>query len=436
MRAPAQSSPTSAKDPSSLTSSPVPAGRRQALRGAAWLALAVVSGLAGCNKGAGKGGQGSASGKRGGRESSPTYPVDVTTVARRRIAYSVAAPGTLAAVERVQITARVAGGVDKVAFTEGQKVKKGDLLVAIDPARYAAAVNAAAAAVERAKASQSEAEAQAARRAAMNEKSSGLVSAEEITTYKTKAITAKADLGLASANLETAQVNLRDATVRAPTDGVIQTRSVDTGQYVQPGTLLATLVFTDALLVRFQVSPLEAPRLTPGMTATFRLRESPRDFEATITLISSAADPDSRMVPVTAAVKPSDHTYFLRPGAFCDVRVEVGGVREVVVIPRAAVRPTERGFVAYVVDGEVAHERILSLGLNTADGWVEVRQGLDGGEKLVLRGTEPLSEGAKVKVNDVPAPASSSFLASSASAAPAAPVSASAGGAASAGAPR
>lgn len=424
-------------DPAAPSGRPDPR-RRDALRAAACLALTLLPSVTACKGGGGRGGQGSASasGKRGGRESSPTYPVDVMTVSRQRIAYAVTAPGTLAAIERVQITARVAGGVDKVAFVEGQKVKKGDLLVAIDPARYRAAVSAASAAVERAKASQSEAETQAARREAMNEKSSGLVSTEEIATYKTKVLTAKADLGLASANLETAQVNLRDATVRAPVDGVIQTRTVDTGQYVQPGALLATLVFTDDLLVRFQVSPLEAPRLSPGMAATFRLRESPRDFEATVTLIASAADPDSRMVPVTAAVKRSDHTYFLRPGAFCDVTVAVGGAREVVVVPRAAVRPTERGFVAYVVDGEVVHERILTLGLNTADGWVEVRQGLEGGEKLVLRGTEPLSEGAKVKGSDVATPASSSFLASSASAAPAAPVSASPGGAASAGAPR
>lgn len=417
-------------DPLSLLSSARP--HRRALIFAGLAALLAT----GCRGGGGRGGGGSASAKRGGRETSPTYPVDVIAVARQRLAYSVSAPGTLAAVERVQITARVAGGVDKVAFVEGQQVKRGDLLVAIDAARFRAAVAAAAAAVERAKASLSEAESQAARRQAMNDKSSGLVSAEEIATFKTKALTAKADLALASANLETAQVNLRDATIRAPTDGVIQTRTVDTGQYVQPGTLLATLVFTDALLVRFQVSPLEAPRLATGMAATFRLRESARDFEATISLIASAADPDSRMVPVTAAVKPSEHTYFLRPGAFCDVTVAVGGVREVVVIPRAAVRPTERGFVAYVVDGEVVHERSLTLGLNTADGWVEVRQGLEAGDRLVLRGTEPLSEGAKVKGSDVAAPASSSFLAASASASPAVSAGPAPSASASAGAPR
>ncbi|MBL8744540.1 MAG: efflux RND transporter periplasmic adaptor subunit, partial [Myxococcales bacterium] len=105
---------------------------------------------------------------------------------------------------------------------------------------------------------------------------------------------------------------------------------------------------------------------------------------------------------------------------------------------RAAVRPTERGFVAYVVQDNVAKERVLTLGLNTSDGWVEVREGLTAGEKLVLRGTEPLSDGAKVRVTDVPTPQSSAFLPSSAAAPSAAPPpsSASAAPSASAGAPK
>lgn len=406
------------------------------------LILALATVLSGCGD-AGKGGAGSASGSaRKGRGEGPSYPVEVYSVEAKRIEYDIAAPGTLAAQEKVQVTARVAGGVDKVSFAEGQIVKKGELLVVIDSERYQAALSAAAATVEKGKAALAEAESMVARREKATEKSPGLIPGEEIESLKTRVLTAKADIALASSNLHAASINLRDSGVRAPMDGIIQTRSVDTGQYVQPGTVLATLLFTDPLLLRFQVSPLEAPRLKTGMMAKFKLRETTRTFEAKISLIAASADPDSRMVPVTAEVIPSEHTYFLRPGSFADVSVAVGGARDVVVVPRAATRPTERGFVAYVLDGPVVRERVLTLGLNTADGWVEVRTGLSPGDRLVLRGTEPLSEGARVNVTEVPAPSSTSFVAASASA-PSVPTSSAAPaptvtptGTASAGAPR
>jgi multidrug efflux system membrane fusion protein len=67
------------------------------------------------------------------------------------------------------------------------------------------------------------------------------------------------------------------------------------------------------------------------------------------------------------------------------------------VIPAIAIRPSEKGFLAFVVAGEVAHERVVTLGMRTADGLVEIRSGLRPGESLVVRGGEALREGAKVR---------------------------------------
>jgi multidrug efflux system membrane fusion protein len=347
-------------------------------RRAATCALVAAAGMVfGCGgKGGGKG-EGSASAGRGGRGGKggeggkggkgggAAFPVDVYPVEKKRIEYAVTAPGSIEAFERVQVTARVAGAVDKVAFTEGQAVKKGDVLVIIDSERYALAVNSAKAAMEKAEASQKEVEGMLGRRQGASEKHPGLIPGEEVETYRTKSLTAKADTAVAKEGLRSAQLNLRDSSVRAPMDGVIQTRTVQTGQYVQPGYVMATLLQSDPLLLRFSVSPLEAPRIKPGMVAEFRLRETLRVFEAKITLVAAAADEASRMVAVTAEIKADDHRYWLRPGSFTDVSVAVGGARDVVVIPRAAVRPTERGFVAYVVEEGISKERVLSLGMNT-----------------------------------------------------------------------
>jgi RND family efflux transporter MFP subunit len=222
-------------------------------------------------------------------------------------------------------------------------------------------------------------------------------------------------------------------------DGVIQTRTIETGQYVQPGYVMATLLRRDPMLLRFQVAPLEAPRIKKGMVATFKLRETTNEFKATVSLVAGAADPETRMVSVTAEVINEGRDYWLRPGSFCDVTLPVGGSRDVVMIPRAAVRPTERGFVTYVVEKDAAFERVVQLGANTRDGWVEVREGLSPGAKLVILGAEPLTDGAAVTVTEVPPPVSAAFLPPRDSAAPggsAAPAaSASAGAAPAAGAP-
>ncbi len=185
--------------------------------------------------------------------------------------------------------------------------------------------------------------------------------------------------------------------MRAPIAGIIQTRTVETGQYVNAGLVMATLLRQDPLLLRFQVEPQEAPRLKPGMKATFTMRETQRTFEAKLTLIAAAADPTTHMVAVTGEVTAEEHKYWLRPGSFCDVSIDVGASRDAAVIPRFATRATDHGYVTYVVENDVAQERVITLGMSTKDGWVEARTGLKDGDWIVVRGAEALTPGARVR---------------------------------------
>jgi RND family efflux transporter MFP subunit len=360
------------------------------------LLMLLATALAGCKSepaDTGKPGKGG----RGGL----SFAVDAMPVESKKAAYLVNAPGTIDAFERVQVTARVSGAIDRVAFSEGAMVKKGDVLVAIDSERFSLAVNSARAALDKADVTLKEADAQIARREGTVGQNPGLIPGEELATYRAKSVTAKADRQVALAALQTAQVNLRDAVVRAPMEGVIQTRTVETGQYVAPGYVMATLLRSEPMLLRFQVEPRDAPRLKLGMIVGFTMRETQRKFTARLTLIAGAADLNTHMVSITGEVVADGHKYWLRPGSFCDVTVELDAEREAPLIPRTAARATDHGYVAYVLEGEVAHEHLLSLGMSTRDGWVEVRTGLAAGDLLVVHGAEALSEGAKVRVTRV-----------------------------------
>jgi membrane fusion protein, multidrug efflux system len=324
------------------------------------------------------------------------FPVEVQPVAERAVEYTVHGVGSIEPFEQVQVTARVAGAVDAVSFAEGDTVKAGRVLVTIDAARFGVAHKQAEADVAGAKAALDDAQAGLDRRLGAEKTSPGLIPAEEIATYRTKVETASADLAARKLAAQRAQLDLHDAYVRAPVAGIIQTRTVQTGQYVQPGAVLATLVRRDPLLVKFDVAETDAAHLAPGMAARFRVAGMDRDFTAKITLVAELADPTSRMVKVTGEVDDKDAAQ-VRAGAFAQVTVPIGGRPDAPVVPESAVRPSEKGFLAYIVEGGVARERVVELGMRTSDGLVEVKKGLAPGDELVVRGAEALRDGAPVK---------------------------------------
>jgi multidrug efflux system membrane fusion protein len=325
------------------------------------------------------------------------FPVEVETVQARPVEYAVSAVGSVEAFERVEVTARVGGAIEKVNFQEGANVDTGHVLVEIEPERYRLAVRSAKANVEKAEASLAEATAALKRREAVNARNPDLVREEELDTWRTRMRTAAADVAQQKSSLDLAELNLRESLARAPFPGIIQSRNVQTGQYVQPGAVIATLVRREPLLLRFQVPEKESGALKEGMPARFTVAEEKRPFNAQITLVAAAADPQTRMVAVTARVTDRARGS-LRPGAFAQVTVPIGGRGNAPVVPETSVRPSERGFLGYVVEGDTARERILTLGLRTPDGRVEIKDGVKPGERIVVRGGEALKDGARVRI--------------------------------------
>jgi multidrug efflux system membrane fusion protein len=332
--------------------------------------------------------------------SGPKYAVEIAIVESRKVDFTVQAVGSVEAFEIVPVTARVQGVVEKVLFREGDAVRAGEPLVEVEPERYRLMTESAEAQFEKAKASLQEAKTGLARRTDIQKRNPGLVSPEEVEEWQTRVRTLEADSAYALAALDQARLNQRDARIPAPVNGVIQNRAVNTGQFVQQGTVIATLVRRDPLLLRFTVPEQDAQRLRTKMPVRFRVRDDDTDYSAVITAITESADPMTRMVTVTAEVTDNNRAV-LRPGAFVEVTVLLGESAELPMIPQTSIRPSERGFLAFVVEDSVARERVLTLGMRSPEGLVEVRNGIHDGEKIIVRGAEALYDGAPVRIAKV-----------------------------------
>ena len=141
--------------------------------------------------------------------------------------------------------------------------------------------------------------------------------------------------------------------------------------------MIATLLQREPMLLRFHVSTAEAPRLKVGMEVEFTLKETQKNtYKGEGHADLGAAEAESRLVPVTAEVIV-EKKFWLRPGSFAMVSIKFEPSRQFPLIPQTAARPSDRGFLAYVLEGGVVRERVLQTGMHTADGLVEIKVGFE-----------------------------------------------------------
>lgn len=319
--------------------------------------------------------------------------VRVAPVAVRDVVYQIKALGSLEAEEMVQVTAEVEGAVTDVRFHEGDVVTPQTVLLRIDPERYQLELERAKASLDQANAELGRAQADLQRREQLAE--SKLVAAEEMTRSRGENSRLGAGVAVARAALGIAQQNQRKAEVRPPHGGMINTKSVDTGQYVKQGALLATLVDTGRLRLRFKVSEGESLRAQPNGSVTFRVAAlGPRDFGARIYHVGSVADPATRQVEVLGWVK---NPGVLKPGFFAEVNLAGESKKDALVVPEGAVQASEQGFVTYVVEKGKAHLRPIQIGLRTGTGIVEILSGVNPQETVVIEGSDRLADGIDVQ---------------------------------------
>ncbi len=349
------------------------------------LALAAAALAAGC------GGSGDAAAPRQQR---PALRVRVAPVAVQDVVYQIKSLGQIEARDMVQVTAEVDGVASDVRFREGDRVGPGTVLLRIDPDRYRLEAERAEALLEQSRAEQDRAGADLKRREALAQ--NDLLSVEELTRSQGENARLGASVDVAKAALGIARQNLRRAEVRPQVPGIINTRTVDPGQFVRAGTVLATIVDASRLRLRFRVSEGESLRANVGGGVTFRVAPlGPRDFTAQIYHVGKIADATTRQVEVLAWV---DSMGELKPGFFAEVTLAGEERKSALVIPEGAIQASERGFVTYVVENGTAKLRPIQQGLRTGAGIVEILSGLKPGETVVTEGSDRLADGIPVEV--------------------------------------
>jgi len=329
------------------------------------------------------------------------FPVEVHTVETEDVHYTIDAVGSLEPEEEVKVTARVAGMVEKVLFEEGSKVTPRTVLAEIDRNRYQMLADRAKASHEKCAAEVRKAEIILQNRQELKKKDPGYASDEEIATLTSQLQVTRGAVAEAKSSLDLALHDLENSQVRSLINGVIDTKLIATGQYVAPGAPMASIVDESKLKLRFKVSEAESVKLASVLAGdrkvTFSVRPLPgKTFTAELIHLSPQANPQTRTVECLALVGNHDAT--LRPGFFATVQAIVATREKAVVVPDAAILPTERGFVAFVSKDGKAQMRKVLPGLFVREGAVEILEGLAPGDLLVVTGAGALREGVDLIV--------------------------------------
>jgi len=198
----------------------------------------------------------------------------------------------------------------------------------------------------------------------------------------------------ARARAAMARKALADTIVRAPFSGVVGERFISVGDYVNRGTKVVSVLRIDPLRVQLTVTEQDVAALAVGRTVTFDVDAYPGEsFTGQVRYISPAVVADTRALTVEAVVPNRNGR--LKPGFFATARIEKSERTPRLLVPQSAIRTVSGTARVFVVDGERAKERVVTVG-QTVAGEVEVTTGLMAGERIVTSAVNPLTDGARV----------------------------------------
>lgn len=331
-------------------------------------------------------------------------PVVVSPVSQSDVSLYFSGIGTVQAYNTVTVHVRVDGELVKIAFTEGQDVKKGDLLAQIDPKPFQAALDNALGSLARDQATLANAKRDLARYQVTAPK--GYSSRQQLDTQESQVASLAASVKADEATVENARVQLDYTNIAAPLDGRTGIRLVDQGNIVHaadPGGLVV-ITQLDPISVIFTLPQDKLPLITAALArGTLAVIADSRDRDTelgrgTLALVDNQIDPATGTIRLKARFDNPDRK--LWPGEFVNARLQVGEVKGGLTVPTTAIQRGARGSYAYVVkpDGTV-EARDLEVGQEDR-GQTLVTKGLRAGDTIVIDGQLRLQPGAAVQMVD------------------------------------
>jgi membrane fusion protein (multidrug efflux system) len=294
-------------------------------------------------------------------------------------AEAVTSTGTLIAEEGVELQAETNGKVVSIGFTEGARVKKGDLLVRLNDADLIATYS-------RAKYRKELATLREKRIAQLLKQ--GVARQEEYDT-------ALNELNVQDAEIALTEAQIAKTEIRAPFDGVVGLRYVSEGSFVNAQTRIATLQRLDRLKVDFAIPEKYAGRIHVGAPIAFTIVGGEKKFGGQIYAFDPRIDTSTRTLLIRAVVPNPDGR--LLPGAFASVEVTLGQLKEAVLIPAVAVVPGLNEKNVYVVKDGKAERRAVETGTRL-ESTVHILSGLAAGETVVTSGLQQIRSGQSVSI--------------------------------------
>ena len=311
-------------------------------------------------------------------------PVEVAQASRRAIAASYTGTAPLEARAESQVIAKTSGVALRVLAEEGQVVRAGQVLVRLDASRAAL---------------------QAAQTAAMMRKlESNYARSRQLAEQKLISANdneqLRYDLENARATNKLANLELSYANVTAPISGVIAQRSIKPGNFVQINTPIFRIVDTSQLEAVLNVPERELATLKAGLPVQLQVDAMPgKTFTGTVDRIAPVVDAGSGTFRVISTFAGGG---VLQPGMFGRLQIDYDNRADALVVPRVALLEDEGDPAVFVVRADKVARVPVKIGY--MDGaWVEIREGVKAGDRVVIAGKTALRDGSLVQVLGAPA---------------------------------
>lgn len=359
--------------------------------------------------------QAMAQGQGGGEM--PPMPVSFVQVTPESLPVIYDLPGRISATRIAEVRPRIGGIVLERVFEQGSLVQAGDVLYRIDPAQYRVQVASAQGTLARAQAAQKNAQTEATRQEELRERN--VSSGTAYDTAISNLAQADADVAVAQAQLQEAQLNLDYTEVRAPITGVIGRATITEGALVAAQTdVMATIQQLDPVYADFTQSSSQVLALRRAMEAGQLVATAPGEAQVRILyddgtaydhpgkLLFSEATVDATTGQVTLRAEVPNPDGYLLPGLYVRVQIEQAVDNNALAVPQMAVQRDGSGATSvYVIaEDDTVQPRPITLGSAVGTRWV-VTNGLEADDRVVVVGAQKLAPGMKVAPSPYEPPA-------------------------------